>query len=618
MRFALLGNPNVGKSLIFSLLTGIGVEVSNYPGTTVDLAHGAVCYHRNRHEVIDLPGVYSLEGDSESEQSVREVLSRHGADVLVCVLDASHLARNLYLFLQVAEYAIPTIVVLNMMDEAESAGNAPDADSLASILGVPVIPAAAARGRGIERILPAALTSARVPTVRVKYDTHIEAAVRTLSSLHSVSRTESLRALTGKTDNQDLNESVTVIRAEIEEHHAMTAAHLIAANRHHMADQIAAEVTLPGKPAKYSRIDRVLTSPGSGTLILALILAASFLFVFLIGTIAEEAIVTLIDTMLVTPLHAAGLPPLLADISLSVILALQAGLGIAFPFIFTFFLIISLLEDSGYLTRAAFLADRAMHRVGLHGQAIVPVVLGLGCNVPAVMSIRHLATRRERVIAAFLVTLIPCSARTVVIAGVVAVFVGIPAALAVYLLVFIITALTGAFLSGVTPGEQFGMILEMAPLRRPDLVRALQKSWIRIREFLVIAMPLLVVSSIFLGLFQFYGVLSAFEVLIAPVSQALFGLPPYTMTALIFGILRKEMAPETLVVLAGTPDLLSVLSAVQILIFSVMSVVFIPCISTLAVLAREVGLKVTAAVAAYTLILGTAAGVLLHISCVFL
>jgi ferrous iron transport protein B len=240
------------------------------------------------------------------------------------------------------------------------------------------------------------------------------------------------------------------------------------------------------------------------------------------------------------------------------------------------------------------------------------MVLGFGCNVPAIMSIRLLRTRRERVIASFLVTLIPCSARTVIIAGLVAVFVGIVAAMSVYLIVMIIILITGLLLSRVTPGEQFGMILEMSPLRRPIAKNVLRKSWMRIREFLVIAMPLLIVASIVLGLFRYSGLMAAFEVFIEPFSVAALGLPSYATTALVFGILRKEMALETLVILAGTADLGSVLSMAQIYIFAVVSVLFIPCIATIAVLKREVGTKIALAISAYTLISGILVGALLN------
>ncbi|MGB4234993.1 MAG: ferrous iron transport protein B [Methanoregulaceae archaeon] len=612
MKIGLIGNPNVGKSLIFHQLTGLGVEVSNYPGTTIGLQSGNICFEKEIIEVVDLPGIYSIEGDTEEERTVRAFIDSGEADVIVAVLDAGRLERNLYLMLQVAEYRRPMLVVLNMMDEAERSGIQIDTRKLSSLLGVEVIPTVAVQGKNTGTIIPLALSAARVPTVKVLYDHHIEAAAKSLKTIHNLDWDKAIMALLGHTDNPDVLEAVSALSEEIERMHRMTVAQIVAGNRHHCAERIASEVILSRLPKQGPDIDRLLTTRIPGIPILATILISILLTVFIIGSWLEEAIVNLIENLVMQPFLAAGFHPLAEQLGTSIILAIQAGFGIAFPFIFTFYVFIALLEDSGYLTRAAFLADRTLHSFGMHGQGIIPLVLGFGCNVPAIMSIRLLRTRRERVIASFLVTLIPCSARTVIIAGLVAAFIGLAAAMSVYLIVMVIILITGMILSRVTPGEQFGMILEMSPLRRPIAKNVLLKSWLRIREFLVIAMPLLVVASIVLGLFQYSGLMAAFEEFIEPFSIAVFGIPSYATTALIFGILRKEMALETLVILAGTADLGSVLSMAQIYIFAVVSVLFIPCIATIAVLKKEVGIKTAFVVSAYTLITGILVGALLN------
>jgi ferrous iron transport protein B len=327
----------------------------------------------------------------------------------------------------------------------------------------------------------------------------------------------------------------------------------------------------------------------------------------------EALIVGGFTTYILTPFSGLGLHPLAERIGYSILVAIEAGLGIAFPFVFTFYLGLSFLEDTGYMTRAAFLADRAMHRLGLHGEAIIPMVIGFGCAVPAIMSLRILKTRREQTIAAFLITLVPCSARTVVIAGIVAAFVGIIWAFSIYLIVFILIIITAIVMSRLTPGEQFGMIVEMPSLRKPRIKLVLQKSWLRIKEFLFIAMPLLIVTSIFLGLFQYFGVIDTFQALVAPITVSLLGLPAYASTALLFGIFRKELAFETLAVLSGTADLGSVMTSVQLYTFAIVSILFIPCISTVAVLYRQLGLKVAVLTSVYSLGLGMLIGVLINI-----
>ena len=613
MKVGLIGNPNVGKSVIFHQLTGVGVEVSNYPGTTINRQAGTTCFQRAIIEFIDLPGTYSLEGDSEEEKIVRSFIDSDEAEVIVAVLDAGRLERNLYLTLQIAEYQKPMIVVLNMMDEAEKSGIHVDTEQLSTILGVEVIPTVATQGKNTGSIIPAVINAARVPEVKVLYDHHIEAAIKTLRTVHALTWIRAIHALQGHSDDPDLREAASALSEEIERMHRMKVSQIIAGNRHHCAEHIAQEVLQFRSPERGADIDRLLTSRIPGIPLLAAILIGILLTVFIIGSWLEEGIVTLITRFVMEPFLAAGLPPLAEQIGVSLILAIQAGFGIAFPFIFTFYLFIALLEDSGYLTRAAFLADRTLHRFGMHGTGIIPLVLGFGCNVPAIMSIKLLRTKRERLIASFLVTLVPCSARTVIIAGLVAAFIGLAAAMSVYFLVIAIVLATGLLLSRVTPGDQYGMILEMSPLRWPNMKNVLLKSWMRIREFLLVAMPLLIIASIILGLFQYLGFMAAFEAFIAPFSETVLGLPAYATTALIFGILRKEMALETLIILAGTADLGSVLSMAQIYIFAVVSVLFVPCIATIAVLRKEVGTRMAIVIAAYTLALGILAGAVLNL-----
>jgi ferrous iron transport protein B len=613
MRIGLIGNPNVGKSLIFHQLTGIGVAVSNYPGTTVDLKRGSLCLERERMEIVDLPGVYSLDGQSSEEQMVRTFLQEGGSDALVAVLDAAHLERNLYLIAQVAEYGVPLVLVLNMMDEAEASGIEIDIAGLSQILGVEIVPVTAIQGKNIGKIIPAAISARPGTRIEVHYDHHVEAAVRSLQSMHHSTRLEALQALQGIGNRNELLESAEVLGREIERIHLMSVSQIIAGNRHHFAHRVTAAIIHEKLSPRQRDLDRLLTSRVWGVLILAGTLIAILALVFLVGSAMEGLLVRAFDAALVTPFRELALPPIATQLGLSFLLALQAGLGIALPFIFTFYLAVSILEDSGYLTRAAFLADRAMHRVGMHGQGIIPMVLGFGCTVPAIMSIRLLGSRRERTIAAFLVTLVPCSARTVVIAGMLAAFVGIGAALSVYLVVFILVIVTGLFLSRVTPGEQLGMIMELTPLRRPQLSNVLAKSWYRVRDFLVVAMPLLVGSSIVLGLLQWAGFFTLFQEFIGPYSTTILGLPGYATTALIFGILRKEMALETLVILAGTADLATVMTPVQLYIFALVAVLFIPCVSTIGVLYREVGARIAVLVCLYTLSLGVIIGWLINI-----
>lgn len=616
-RAALIGNPSVGKSLIFNHLTGLGVEVSNYPGTTVGVMHGVVRYGDAEFSLADLPGIYSLSGDSIEEEMVREYLLAEDLDLLIAVLDAKHLERNLYLLLQVAEIKKPLLVILNMMDEAETAGKIIDSASLAKQLGVPVIPSVATSGKNLDDIARAVLDgNVPVPALAIPYDHHIEAAVHSLQKYYGLSQPEALWALANvsvSTITPEIHENALVISEEIERRHMMSPEQIIAANRHNLAKQLAASVTSTAPPRRRRDFDALLTRGFPGLPILAFIMVSILLIVFTLGGVLEETIVSLMTTYIADPFHALGLDPFADTLGGAIILALMSGLGIAFPYVFLFYLFISVLEDTGYLTRAAFLADRGMHKLGLHGQGLIPMVLSFGCSVPAIMSTRLLPTRRERVIASVLVTMLPCSARTVVISGIVASFIGFGAAFSIYAIVFVLVFVVGCILSRITPGEQYGMILEMAELRRPIASHVVRKAWMRVREFIYIAMPLLLVSSIFLGLFEYYGLVAMFEEFIDPISTAVLGLPGFAFTALMFGILRKEMAFETLAVMAGTTDLAAVLSSGQLYIFALVCALFIPCISTIAVLMRETGVRYAAMITIFTLCLGIGLGALAHL-----
>ena len=619
-RIGLLGNPNIGKSLIFTHLTGIGVEVSNYPGTTVHLKQGICCSQDGSLVFVDLPGIYALNGPTPEEKLIREMILRHELDGLIVILDARHLERNLYLLLQACEYDIPLIIVVNMMDYAKDHGLELDLNRMQEMFCVPVIGTSAIHGSNISEILPT-FSAAAQPLWSTQYDTHIEAACRSLERLSHISKKEALHLLEGiepwsgtmSRSQEELQEAAEIIIAEVEQEHQMSVQQIIAANRHYAASRIAKEVVshTPSEP-KFD-LDYLLTRGFPGIPILLLLLGLMLGIVFMLGSALEEVIVELFTMYILDPLAISSLPQLVYVVLYSLAMAVMAGLGIAFPFIFIFYLLISTLEDSGYMTRAAFLADRVMHLFGLHGQVLVTMILGLGCNVPAIMGIRQLNTRRERFIASFLITMVPCSARTVIIAGIVATYLGLWWAFSIYLLVGVLLTLTGVVLSRVAPGAEYGMVLEMAPLRWPGPRQVIIRSWIHIREFLFVAMPLLLVSSVVLGLLGHFGVLSWFEAVMAPFMTGVLGLPDFASTALLFGILRKEMALETLILLAGTADLSTMMNGIQLYTFAIVSVLFVPCVSTIAVLARELGTRHAILVSFYTVFLGIVVGYLVHL-----
>ena len=285
---------------------------------------------------------------------------------------------------------------------------------------------------------------------------------------------------------------------------------------------------------------------------------------------------------------------------------LAAGIAIVLPYLAPFLVGLGLLEDVGYLPRVAFLMDSLMHRIGLHGKAVVPFILGYGCNVPAVMSTRALEEPRDRYLAAALATLVPCAARIAVVFGLVAFYMGPWAALGLYLFNLVVIAVTGHALSRLMPEETPGMILEMPPYRAPTGRAVLNKTWFRVKEFCREALPVLIIGSIILATLQFYDLTAVFNTLVRPVTW-LLGLPAATGVPLIFGVLRKELSLLMLGQALGTTQFNTVLTPVQMYTYAVFVVFYIPCLATLSALRREIGSRGMVAIASLTVLIALAA-----------
>jgi len=291
---------------------------------------------------------------------------------------------------------------------------------------------------------------------------------------------------------------------------------------------------------------------------------------------------------------------------------LLAGIGIAIPYLLPFYFLLAVLEDVGYLPRIGFLLDGLMHRLGLHGKSVIPFVLGYGCSVPAVLATRILEDERDRLLTAGLAVLIPCAARTVVVFGLVGRFIGPGAAFALYLGNLLVVALLAYGLSRIFPAVGPGLILEIPPYRLPSARTTVGKTWLRLREFVKVAWPLLIVSSAVLSLAQALGAEPYLNLLALPFTFPL-GLPVQAGVPLVFAVLRKELALLLLGQALGTEDFASVLSGGQMLVFTVFTVFFMPCLATLAALGREIGWRRTALVALGTTGLALLLGLLVRL-----
>lgn len=551
-KILLMGNPNVGKSVFFSRLTGVHVIASNYPGTTVEFTKGYVLIGNEKCEVIDVPGTYTLEPTCKAEEVACEMLKgatkeavKEG-DIIVNVVDATNLERNLYLTLELMEQALPVIVALNMWDDTKHRGIHIDVEKLSKWLGVPVVPTVAVTGEGFAKLI-VEIYKARTPKVRK----------------HTLEERW-----------EDIGKVVNEVQHIEHRHHTLL-----------------------------ERIQDLTIKPLTGLPIAALVAYAAFKVIRFIGEgligYVFEPLFNNFWTPLIMKLSVLlGSSGFWHDVLVGKLIdgsidyfqsfgvlttALFIPIGAVLPYVFAFYLVLGILEDSGYLPRLAVLMDNIMHRIGLHGFAIVPTLLAFGCNVPGILATRILESRRERFIASTLISIgVPCAALQAMIIGVLGDYGGAPVA-AVYgtlLLTWLVLGfILNRFLSGFSPE----LLIEIPPYRFPPFRILYKKIWWRIKGFLKEALPIVLIGVFVVNILYVLGV---FEVLInitAPVVTGLLGLPKEAVTAIVIGFLRKDVAVGMLVPLN--------LGVGQLIIACVVLSMFFPCIATFTILLKELGWK---------------------------
>lgn len=560
LRIALVGNPNVGKSVVFGRLTGRYATVSNYPGTTVTMTSGRALIGAEVCDVIDTPGVNTLEGTlTEDERITREMLDRGGAELVVQIADARNLRKALVLTSQIAGFDLPVILVLNMMDEAHARGITIDAAGLSSHLGVPVVEAVAPEGRGLAELRAALPVAGRLRAAAEAGTSHIawaEAGARRFRTIGRCSQ---------------------------------------------------------GRFQEW--IGRAVREPLTGLPILVLVLYLTYLFV---GVLGAQTLVRLLEEglfgRLVNPaatLAAAHLPTaLLRDFLVGpyglITMGLTYALAIVLPVVTTFFLVFGLLEDSGYIPRLAIFSDRLFRAMGLNGKAVLPMVLGLGCDTMATMTTRILGTPKERLIAITLLALgVPCSAQLATIMGILG-GISVWALLTLFGVVLFQIILVGFLAARVLPGDRSDFILELPPMRLPRLGNLATKTAHRVRWYLGEAVPLFLAGTALLFALDRVGALASLAAAARPVVTGALGLPAATAEVFIMGFLRRDYGAAGLFRLAhdGT------LTGVQALVALTVMTLFVPCVANLLMIIRErgwrAGLAILGAVTLIALGTGTA------------
>jgi ferrous iron transport protein B len=591
-RVVLLGNPNVGKSALFNALTGLRATVSNYPGTTVEVYRGRL--GGAGAEVVDSPGLNSLLPLSEDEQVtwelVRSVRGEEGA-VVVQVADAKNLRRALLLTLQLGQLEVPSVLVLNMRDEAEARGIRLDLAGLEAALGVPVRTTVATRGEGVAEVV-SALAAARPPLNHLPLPPGVAGPA--------------LALLEGR------EAPASAPPAILARYHEALLRHADAITRRHATDGQA-------RGGRRSRqLGRLAVHPVWGWPILAAVLFALYEFVGVFGA------GTLVDLMEKGLFHGYVNPWAVAlfahvpwafgrDLVVGeygvLTMGLSYGLAIVLPIVATFFTAFALLEDSGYLPRLAVMSDRVFRVMGLNGKAVLPMVLGLGCDTMATLTTRILPTRKERLLATLLLALgVPCSAQLGVILAMLA---AVPlAAAAVWAASLALVMITVGWLAArVLPGERGDFVIELPPMRLPALSNVLSKTAARVEWYLKEALPLFLVGTLVLFLLDRLALLGTVIRLGEPLVKGVLGLPAEASAAFLIGFLRRDFAATRLFDMSRGGGL----TVVQLVVSMVTITLFIPCIANVFMIAKERGWKTAAAMAAFIFPLAFAVGGLVRV-----
>jgi len=539
-----MGNPNVGKSAIFSRLTGAKVIISNYPGTTVEFTQGYLKLGEERVSIIDIPGTYTLEPTTKAEEVACQMLK--DGDLVINIVDATNLERNLHLTLQLLEKNIPVIAALNMWDDTKHRGIEIDVEKLEKILGIPVVPTCGLTSEGIRHLID-----------RLK-----EAKVSNFKFASDKERWEEIGKIVN--DVQKL-------------HH-----------RHHTFMELLEDLSV---------------KPLSGIPIAVGVIYLSFKIIRfigegLIGNVFEPLFENLWLPAIFKLSEFLGQSGFLHNILIGHLIDGEIDFGMSFgllttglfvplamvlPYIFSFYFVLGLLEDWGYLPRLAVLVDNIMHRLGLHGYAIVPMILGLGCNVPGALATRLLVGRREKFIAATLMAIaVPCIAQIAMIVGLVGERGGQYLAI-VFSTLILLWFILGRILHRVLKGESPELTLEIPPYRIPQVLAVVKKLWMRTQAFLISAVPYVLLGILAVNILYTLKVIDFLAGIFAPILSGLWGLPSSAISALLVGFLRKDVAVGMLGPLNLTTK--------QLVIGSTILAIYFPCVATFIVLIRELGIK---------------------------
>ncbi len=630
----LVGNPNVGKSVVFGYLTGKYVTVSNYPGTTVEIARGKALWQGKVLRIVDTPGTNSLIPNSEDERVTRDIIISGQTSAIIQVGDAKNLFRTLYLTLQLLELGVPLVLNLNMMDEASARGLEIDFTKLNTILGIPINPSIAIRKTGLDKLLPL-VTTAPAGQFKLYYGEPIEQAIGEIEQLLPTNlpinrRAMAIMLVTGDETLRDwlkahvplevvvrIGDIVSELHRRMETPIDLVISRARIARVNEILRQVERKQLQPESPVSRF-LGRLTLHPVWGVPILMAVLYAMYqvVGVFGAGTLVdylENVVFGEWINPLATRVVQQLIPiPLIQDFLVGeyglITMALAYGFAIILPIVTTFFLFFSVLEDSGYLPRLASMMNRVFKVMGLNGKAILPMVLGLGCDTMATLTTRILETKKERVIVTLLLALgVPCSAQLGVILAMTA-SLSFTASLLWMSVVVGVLFLVGYLSSKLVKGEPADFIIELPPLRIPAFSNIFYKTIARIEWYLKEVIPLFILGTAILFVLDKIHVLTKIRDAASPVVQGWLGLPAQATDAFLIGFLRRDYGAAGLFNLAQD----GLLTGNQILVSIITITLFVPCIANFLMIIKERGLKTALAMTAFIIPFALAVGGLLN------
>jgi ferrous iron transport protein B len=617
---ALVGNPNVGKSVIFSILTGKYATVSNYPGTTIEIDRAGGRIEKQQVIFIDTPGINNLIPSSEEERVTRDILLQEPIAVVLQIGDSKNLKRALFLSLQLAELELPFVLNLNMLDELSDTGLKIDLAKLSARLGVGVNGTTAIRKLGTDKISKLLQNPGR-SILKPVYPALIEQAIgqivpllpdlpiakRALAIMLLI-QDESLTRWVRENLNQAQIDSLREIIRAVSKKISTPLNFVITQSRYHMVDTVYQEVTQASRPRDYSfmnRLDHYLIHPWWGLPSLLLALYLAYLFVGVLGAgVLVDFMQNIVFNKYINPLARSLLAqltsqPLLTDFLVGeygmITMALTYGFAIVLPIVSTFFILFGIMEDSGYLPRLAMLVNNVFKIFGLNGKAVLPMVLGLGCDTMATMSARILETRRERIIVTLLLALgVPCSAQLGIVLGM-TVLLPWYATLIWIAVIVLSMVLVGYLSSKIISGKNSAFLIELPPLRLPQLSNILIKTVARLEWYCKEVIPLFVLGTLILFILSRINVLIYLEQATAPLVQKFLGLPAKATEAFIIGFLRRDYGAAGLYAMATRGSL----NPQQILVSMITITLFMPCLANFLMIIKELGLKIALGMAVF-------------------